>query len=82
MDKQLTAMQELIKYIDGYKDSLVKDGDTESAGYVEEVLGNAKILLSREKQQIESAYFDGVEKELNGDAISPQEYFNQTYNNQ
>lgn len=38
-------------------------------------------LLSKEKEQIEKAYFDGVERELNGDAISPQEYFNQTYLN-
>lgn len=79
MSVDTTAMQELINDLNRFKESHLS---IESIYGLEIAIEQAGRLLSKEKEQIESAYFDGVEKELNGDAISPQEYFNQTYNNQ
>jgi len=78
-----TAMQELIQWIDNdfRKQSTIPT--------IQQLKNKAEYLLEKEKEQIMSAYNDGVNdgntqglqgKEGNGNYATLEEYYNQTYN--
>ena len=72
-----TAMQELIEWISEYKDKMVSANQVELKAY---------LLLEKEKEQIKDAFEIGISEGLSmenntlGYDANPEEYYNQTYN--
>jgi len=62
---EITAMQELIEYI-----------ESNEIVYNKDLILKLKELLEKEKEQICNAYTDGLE----GPYIGAEQYYNQTYN--
>lgn len=67
MNKQLTAMQELIEWL-----NIPQDGEYS-------IRSKAKELLSKEKEQIEQAFVAGDERGVGNIPFNAEQYFTQTY---
>lgn len=69
--KDTTAMQELIEYLEKYKDVI--------GGTSVMIIDKGKALLQKEREQITLAYYEGFSNAINDDSTSPSQYFTQTY---
>jgi hypothetical protein len=78
-----TAMQELIEYLEA-RYLICKEAElTSEASTILMTIGDAKLLLEKEKEQIQKAFSDGQETPINHPTLphySREEYYNQTYN--
>ena len=78
-----TAMQELIEYLE-IRDAMCKEAGLHSeSGTIRMTIGDAKLLLEKEKEQIQNAFSDGQETPLNHPTLphySREEYYIDNYN--
>jgi len=78
-----TAMQELIDYLEA-RYLICKEAElTSEASTILMTIGDAKLLLKKEKEQIQKAFSDGQETPINHTTLphySREEYYNDNYN--
>jgi hypothetical protein len=69
MEKKQTAVQWLIE--------TMRNGQHMVQPEIDEAIEQA---IQMEREQIEESYFMGVEMAINDDAVSPSDYYTQTFN--